>query len=72
ESLSAYISLVKRHIHQEDHRFFPLIEKSLTGDEIKGIVSYFENEEKHFRENKEFGSSLSILKSIQNPGDGLP
>jgi hemerythrin-like domain-containing protein len=69
ESLSAYTALLKRHIHQEDSVFFPMIEKSLTQKEKSGLITYFENEERQFRQNKEFESCLSRMALIQHSKD---
>ncbi len=33
ESTSAYVSLIRNHIHREDHVFFPMAEKELTAEE---------------------------------------
>ena len=72
ESLAAYTALLKRHIHHEDELFFPLIKNSLTPEEKKGLISYFEKEERRHRESGELDSCLSSLQRIQNPGDPSP
>jgi hemerythrin-like domain-containing protein len=45
ENLAAYISLIRRHIHREDHFFYPMVEKELSAHEDKGLVEQFKKEE---------------------------
>ncbi|MFZ5572146.1 MAG: hemerythrin domain-containing protein [Thermodesulfobacteriota bacterium] len=44
EALATYISLLKRHIHTEDHLFFPAAEKVLTPGENEHLLSLFQAE----------------------------
>lgn len=48
ENLAPYISLLRRHIHQENHVFFPLVEASLTDDENQYLLSQFNKEADRF------------------------
>ncbi len=46
ESLAAYPSLLRQHIHKEEHLFFPLVEKVLTDPEMEALLELFNKEEK--------------------------
>jgi len=41
ENLAAYVSLLRRHIHVEDHVFYPLAEGELTADEMEALAEEF-------------------------------
>ncbi len=45
ENLASYISLLRRHIHNEDHIFFPMVEKELSDDEKRALLAQFRNED---------------------------
>ena len=38
EHLASYTSMLRQHIHREDHRLYPLAEKVLTADEMAGLM----------------------------------
>jgi len=44
ESMAAYISLLRHHIHVEDHVFFPMVEKTLSSIEKDRVLEEFEKE----------------------------
>ena len=46
ESLAAHIALLRRHIHIEDHVFYPLAKKTLSEEEFKALAEEFEKERK--------------------------
>lgn len=46
ESMAAYISLLRHHIHMEDHVFFPMVESSMSEEEKQGLLTEFDKEEK--------------------------
>ena len=50
ESLAAYISLLRQHIHKEDHIFFPMVERELPWDEYRGLLEVFQQEGKKMGE----------------------
>jgi len=50
ENLAAYVSLLRHHIHREDHVFYPLVERELTEGEMKDLAKAFEREEAKFGE----------------------
>jgi hemerythrin-like domain-containing protein len=41
-NLSDYIETLRRHIHAEDKKFYPLVEKTLTNDEMRGLKEEFD------------------------------
>jgi hemerythrin-like domain-containing protein len=45
ENLAAYISILKRHIHSEDHIFFPMVDQELSQDEKNALQLQFLKEE---------------------------
>jgi hemerythrin-like domain-containing protein len=45
ENLAAYISILKRHIHSEDHIFFPMVDQELSQDEKNALQLQFQKEE---------------------------
>ncbi len=51
ENLAAYIPLLKRHIHQEDHVFFLLVAKEVTPPEQQELWKAFQEEEKKMGKN---------------------
>ena len=42
ENSAAYVSLLRNHIHKEDHVFFPLAQEELSGEEIEQLQAEFE------------------------------
>jgi hemerythrin-like domain-containing protein len=69
ESLAAYISLLRQHIHKEDHVFYPMVEKEFPWDEYRGLLEVFQQEgrkmgekfvEKSKRDLYEMGGLLII------------
>lgn len=44
ERMSAYASLLRHHIHTEDHVFYPMARRMLTEDELADIGQAFEEE----------------------------
>ncbi len=50
ESLAAYTSLLRQHIHREDHLFYPMVERELPWDEYRGLLEVFQQEGKKMGE----------------------
>lgn len=48
ESLAIYVSLLRRHIFQEDVIFFPMAEKALSSQEKTALHEQFEKEQQRF------------------------
>ena len=51
ESIAAYVSLLRHHIHTEDHVFYPLARNTLNGDEFKELQRLFDMERKKHNED---------------------
>ena len=71
QNMSAYASLLRHHIHVEDHVFYPMARKTLDEDEMAAIGVEFEKQrDKHgdgtFERNHklvvDMGSMLSHLR----------
>ena len=45
ENLAAYVSLLRSHIHKEDHGFYPMVDEALSEDEQKMLLDEFEKED---------------------------
>jgi len=46
ENLSAYVSMLRHHIHREDHVFYPLVDEILSEDDQQYLAEEFESENK--------------------------
>jgi len=44
ENGAAYVSLLRHHIHTEDHEFFPMARAEMTDDEFDALALEFERE----------------------------
>ena len=44
ENLAAYVSLLRSHIHKEDHAFYPMVDEELSEEEQKILLDEFEKE----------------------------
>lgn len=68
ESLAMYVSLLRRHIFQEDIVFFPMAEKALSAREKTALHQQFEKEQERiiaggatFERYQEMAGSLNLL-----------
>jgi len=46
ENLSAYVSMLRRHIGVEDHTFYPMVDDALSDQEQQELVALFSEEDK--------------------------
>jgi len=44
ESVAAYASLLRQHIHTEDHIFYPMVRKELSDEELDALLVEFNKE----------------------------
>lgn len=44
ENLAAYISVLKNHIHKEDHEFFPMVKETFPENVIRGLLELYNKE----------------------------
>jgi hemerythrin-like domain-containing protein len=52
ESIAAYISMLRRHIHKEDKTFYPLVDTFLSEDDQRYLKEEF------FKEDRKSGGSI--------------
>ena len=45
ENLAAYISLLRHHIHREDHIFYPMVKEEFSENEGQDLLRLFEKED---------------------------
>lgn len=45
ENLAAYTSLLRHHIHREDHVFYPMVDKELSDAEQQALLDEFKKED---------------------------
>jgi len=48
EAMSAYVSLLRHHIHTEDHIFFPAAREALDDDDLEALSEAFELEQQKY------------------------
>lgn len=61
ESTAAYASLLRHHIHIEDHVFYPMAKKTLAATELEQVAREFENQrERHGRDAFERNHKLVV------------
>jgi hemerythrin-like domain-containing protein len=60
ESTAAYISLLRHHIHTEDHVFFPMVEETMTAEEKQDLLAEFEKEKKNGEKTFEIWHKLVV------------
>ena len=65
ENLASYISLLKLHIHSEDHIFFQMVKKALSAEEDHALLTQFKNEEKKFGSENFFEKSRKLVLEME-------
>lgn len=63
ENLAAYVSLLRHHIHREEHIFYPMVDKIFTDGEKQGLVEEFDLEDKKAGEEN-LKTSLDLLREM--------
>jgi len=48
ENIAAYTSLLRHHIHVEDHVFYPMAKKTLTAEEFEALGPEFEKQHEKY------------------------
>lgn len=48
ENVAAYVSLLRHHIHVEDHVFYPMARKTLTSDEFEALTPEFKKAQERY------------------------
>lgn len=59
ENLSAYVSMLRHHIHKEDHVFYPLVDEILSEDDQQYLTEEFRSESE-----KTGGNTLEDSKKL--------
>ncbi len=60
ENMASYISLLRRHIYLEDKIFFPMVDKELSEEDIKILLSQFQKESEKSNE-KDFSEKCRAM-----------
>lgn len=64
QTLAAYISILKRHIHIENHIFFKMAEEELSPEEDRLLLDQFLNEDSKPENDRIFKKSKGMLDEI--------
>ena len=65
ENLAAYVSLLRRHIHIEDHCFFNMARKELNQDEQRVLMNQFIEEERKAECQKIKSKSQEMVEQME-------
>jgi len=66
ENLASYISILRRHIHKEDHLFFKLAEQELSQDEHRLLLEQFELEDQNTGRQKIYEHSKRLVAEMRS------
>lgn len=64
ENVAAYISLLRQHIHKEDHIFFLMVAKEISEKEDADLLAAFKKEEGKM-DRKVFANSSKLLEGME-------
>jgi hemerythrin-like domain-containing protein len=64
ENLAAYISLLRRHIHEEDDTFFPMAEKELSKEEEEILLMQFKKEDEKMGAQKFYDNCRNLIDEM--------
>jgi hemerythrin-like domain-containing protein len=70
ENLASYISLLKRHIHREDHLFFKMAERGFSDDEDIVLLEHFKIEEQRMGGRAFFEKSRALVREMEAMMEG--
>ena len=63
ENLSAYISLLRRHIHKEDYTYYQMVKQEFSAKELHGILSLFQKEDQKI-DSRTFEAGKKIIQDM--------
>jgi hemerythrin-like domain-containing protein len=63
ENLAAYTSLLRHHIHNEEHQFYQMVKKEFSENELQGFAELF-TQEMEKTEGKGLQESQKLLKEM--------
>ena len=66
ENLAAYVSLLRYHIHREEYIFYPMVSKTFSEAELKGLAEAFqtEDEKTQFKTSEEYRGLVEEMGQI--------
>lgn len=69
ENLSAYIALLRLHIHKEGHVFYPMVKNEFSESDLQGLLELFKEEEqkaggKTFENGQKLVQEMSSMLDI--------
>ena len=65
ENLAAYVSLLRRHIYEEDHTFFPMADKELSKEEDAILLVQFKKEDEKMGAQTFYEQNRAILDEMK-------
>ena len=65
ENLAAYISLLRRHIYEEDHTFFKMVEKELSKEEEDILLVQFKKEDQKMGDQTFYEQNCKLLDEME-------
>jgi hemerythrin-like domain-containing protein len=63
ENLASYISLLRHHIHKEDHDFYQIVKQEFSENELQGFVELFDKEKERVGE-RTYENSQNIVQEM--------
>ena len=70
ENLAAYVSLLRRHIYEEDYTFFPMADKELSKEEEDILLVQFKQEDDKMGGQKFYEQNRALLDEMKTLLEG--
>jgi hemerythrin-like domain-containing protein len=64
ENLASYVSLLRRHIHEEDYTFFQMAVKELSKEEEEILVKQFKKEDGKMGDQKFYNKCRDLIDEM--------
>ena len=64
ENLASYVSLLRRHIHEEDYTFFQMAVKELSKEEEEILVKQFKKEDGKMGDQKFYNKCRNLIDEM--------
>ena len=71
ENLAAYISLLRRHIYEEDHTFFKMAEQEISKEEEDLLLAQFKKEDQKMGNQTFYAQNRELLDEMEALLNGL-
>ena len=65
ENLAAYVSLLRRHIYEEDHTFFKMAEQEISKEEEDLLLVQFKKEDQKMGGQTFYGQNRKLLDEME-------